>query len=131
MIVLYYIFAKYYQFFSFFDEDDAGFTAMMAMCLWMFMIIMNGIALLIHFDLLDPKDLYPKTVTGITIAITLVIINYFLFVTRNKYSVIAGKFSNESDSSWILGAISVTIVTALPFYLVFYHAVPYLIETNA
>lgn len=127
MIVLYYMYSKYFEFFSFFDEDDAGFTSMMALCLWMLMIVINMIALLMSFELLDPRFFYSKTVTGVILAIVLMVMNYFIFLRRKKYITIIDRFSNESNMAWILGAISVAVVTVLPFYLTFYHAVPYLI----
>ncbi len=128
MIVLHYMYSKYFEFFSFFDEDDAGFTSMMALCLWMLMIVINMIALLMSFELLDPRFFHSKTVTGVILAIVLMVMNYYVFLWRKKYITIIDRFSNESDKAWILGSISVAIVTALPFYLTFYYAVPYFVD---
>lgn len=126
MKLLDYIYFKYYQFLSNFDESMASFTAMMAICLWMFMVIVSLMAFLVYRSLLDPYFFFSNTILGIAVTSSLVILNYLYFLYKSRYKGIIIRFQEESNLRWSIGSILVVAITAIPYYTTFVFAVPFI-----
>jgi len=99
---------------------DNAFSAMTALSL---LILFNIATLLGYFELIDDSNIEKFKKPLIVFAIMILVINYFIFIHKNRFEKIANKFVNETkeqkrNSSII--AIAYAILTFVFLFLVLF-----------
>lgn len=96
--------------------NDHAFLAMVALSL---LLMFNISTIVLYFDLLNNmvyQDLRLPIILGV---ILVLVVNYFVFIYRNKYKKIEKIFKNETKKQRIVGSIIIIIYTILTFVLLF------------
>lgn len=96
---------------------DNAFLAMVAFSL---LIIFNISTFIKHFNFLNNKSYEQIKIPVILGVISVLIINYLIFIHRKKYVEIEKRFINETKRQIFIGNLIISIYTLLTFVFLFW-----------
>jgi hypothetical protein len=116
MKAYYYLYYRIYSAWIKIKGSDHAFLAMVALSL---LLMLNISTLILYFDLLNDM-IYDDIRLPIILGVILVlVVNYFVFIYRNKYKKIKKLFMNETKRQKIIGSIIIITYILLTFVLLF------------